>query len=300
MRRIIQEVEAEGMSLALMVCDNPKRCFWRCTPGSTGYYSCDSCEDRGIPFKYGKLNKRSKVTWPYQTSGKLRTHERILAQGRAGNGAAGVSGVSVLAEHVGFDLANQIPLDSMHHLFLGCARRLLKFCTGDIGKGNSGSGKKLAKFNMKHLDEMLTKSKLPTECSRKTRPMDMGSWKASDWRNMTIFFFTHVSESFEIGRKDERELWANFAFICRACNLTNIEFQDLNRREAYLTSCATKIIRLVKKLYGGYNQNYSFHQLLHLDKARQHGPLCQFSAFGTEGLFAKVKPNVFKQIMNKF
>ena len=108
---------------------------------------------------------------------------------------------------------------------------------------------------------------------------------------MNQFFFLLMIQIYPRDCHEERQLWALLGLLARAYSATDAEFTFWNTKtgQTKLKKAAKKVVSLVKHLYGSYNCTYNIHMLLHLGEIRRHGPLCESSAFSTEGFYSKIR-----------
>ena len=78
----------------------------------------------------------------------------------------------------------------MHSACSGVARKLIK-C---LFSPDPAKDKKLTAFRTQNLDEGLRQIRVPSEFQRKARPLDTGSYKAEEYRNIFLFYFPLVIE----------------------------------------------------------------------------------------------------------
>ena len=120
-------------------------------------------------------------------------------------------------------------------------------------------------------------------------------------RNLALFYFMVVHDSYTASNEQERKLWRLVGILCRAYSLPEDEFEPWKsgRMKRFLQAAAKDIIVLVKKLYGQTCCSYNIHHLLHLEEIRRHGPFPASSAFSTESYYSRIRKAVmFKPAKN--
>ena len=154
----------------------------------------------------------------------------------------------------------------------------LLFHVGDNRERNTT----IPRASIKPLSEDLTRLQVPSEVPRRPRAVDYKNYKASEWRNLTLYYFPLVVH--HLPRGLHQQMWLEFAFICRAYSIEDSQYQALNKKE--LKNLALKWYRNYHNLFGSNNMRYVIHIMAHLEKIREHGPFSEISAFPFEGSFA--------------
>ena len=196
---ILQEVAADlsrlGLRVTFFKCDAPKRAFIKNFQGHTSYFACEYCTLKAILYneqqqsskrgKQSKAKKTRKLVWPSREPGEPRTHEQTvrLAQQEdlPPSDKFGVKGESVLTKFEGVDIIRDVPVEAMHFMYLGVVRSIISLALGIAPKK---SLYRVAPINERFMNESIVRVKLPTEMGRKTRPIDIGTWKASEYRQV--------------------------------------------------------------------------------------------------------------------
>ena len=116
--------------------------------------------------------------------------------------------------------------------------------------------------------------------------------KASEFRNLLIFFFPIVLDCIEDEYSNDKKMWLHLAYMIRACVLPNEEFSKIN---VEVVENACKIFyQLYEELYGQINCTYSIHtSSSHLLRIKGSRPLTYKSAFKFEGFFSELR-NLFQ------
>ena len=255
--------------------------------------------------------KRSQIVWPASSfGGEPRTREKIMeiVQKIENNErldrdeAKGVMGNSPLLHVPGFDFVIDTPAEYLHSSCLGVTKRMIE-CTFNVGENRTRNTKRKlsdpSKFN-----SLMSKVKVVRESSRRARTLDFSVLKGQEFRNISIFFFPIVIECIDVGQK-ERKLWLLYAFMIRACVITNEEYEKIDKN--LLRNCCQMFYILYESLFSVRNCTYNTHVLAsHLPEIRAHGPLTLTSAFGFENFYGELRNSFcpgtrspLKQILEK-
>ena len=246
-----------------------------------------------------KQVKCKHLCWPHTTmNGPERTMDNINAiidEIESSENALprevvkGFKGRSFLLNKPQFHFVENIPAEYMHSGCLGLSKRLVEL-TFKVGQNrNRVTKRKLSdpeQFNI-----LIRDVQLPNESSRRCRNLDFAVLKATEFRNMLIFFFPIVLECIELEYVKERKLWLQIAFVIRACVLTNEEFNVINKNT--ISELAKNFYKNFEKVYGPQNCTYSIHIVAsHILKIRGNEPLTSRSAFIFENFYGEMK-NLF-------
>lgn len=257
--------------------------------------ACIDLEHKTEVKKYSSSN----LCWPHSTSnGELRTVEKIndiVIEIQASDiplerhVAKGILGKSLLLNIEGFDMINDVPAEYMHSTCIGATKRLteLTFKVGKIRQRNTK--RKLS--DPKQFNILIRNIQSPFELSRRIRNLDFSVLKATEFRNLLILFFPIVISCIEEEFMKERRLWLQFAFVIRACVLSNEEFENINKNT--IVSLSLAFYKNFEKVYGAKNCSYSIHIVAsHILQIRGNAPLTARSAFIFENFYAEMK-NMF-------
>ena len=244
-----------------------------------------------------KRNSRKKITWPSSTmGGDLRTVESIkeICNEIENNPdilrtnpdfCKGIKGRSLLLNQPYFDLVIDMPCEYMHLVCLGVGKRMieLNFKVGENRERQTQ--RKLSSPNL--FNELIKSIQVCREFSRRCRNLDFGVMKASEFRNIILFFFIIVLDCIEDEFEDDKRVWLHLVFMVRACVLPNNEFCKIDK--VLVESACKKFYTLYEQLYGQVNCVYSIHVVSHLLHIRGDQPLTYKSAFKFESFFAEMK-----------
>ena len=259
--------------------------------------------------KLCKKKTSSHIVWPANTfNGEPRTKEKVLniverieaGEELSPDERKGVKGRSILLNLDYFDYVNCVPTEYMHLVPLGVVKRLLEV-TFSVGENRTRNIKKPL-LSPDLFNELMKALKVPHEFPRRIRKLDLSVMKATEFRNVLIFFFPIVTQCLNDSEK-EIKVWEVFAFMIRACILPEEEFSAVNDNQ--IKYCQKTFYTLFQFLYGTRNCTYSVHVLsCHLQNMRSLGPLTETSAFPFEAFYAELRNSfqpgtvsVLKQMM---
>ena len=249
--------------------------------------------------KIGKKQRQSThIVWPASTMyGEPRTKEKtieIVEKIESGeiisaSDKKGIKGRSLLLNLDYFDYINSISTEYMHLVSLGVVKRLLEV-TFAIGENRSRNTKR--PLSLPHLfNELIQKTKMFREFSRRARQLDLSVMKAQELRNVLLFYFPFITQCLE-GHDKEIKVWEMLAFMVRACILPEEEYGQVNVNS--IKYCQKHFYLLFEQLFGEKNCTYSIHVLSsHLLQVRANGPLTENSAFIFESFYGELR-NAFK------
>ena len=160
----------------------------------------------------------------------------------------------------------------------------LRLCVVVPYKQKKVSKSKIKRAKCAAVDAVLMGQKVPTEFSRRVRPLQDGL-KSEEYRNMGLFFFPAVVEALEHDHSGQK-LFAHLGYLMRLYYCTEGDsdrYQDLRRvvRE--------DLLRLVELSFGRDVMSYNLHLVTHLEDVLAHGPLAASSAIPFEGSYADLR-----------
>ena len=244
-----------------------------------------------------KKKGRKQLTWPASTmGGNLRTVERIneISNEIVNNPdvlksnpdfCKGIKGKSLMLDQPNFHITNDMPCEYMHLVCLGVVKRMteLNFKVGENRERQTK--RKLSPPNM--FNELIKCIQVCREFSRRCRNLDFGVMKASEFRNLILFFFPIILDCIEADYEDDKRVWLHLVFMIRACVLPNNEFERVDN--SLVESACRNFYVLYEKLFGQINCTYSIHVVSHILKIRGDRPLTEKSAFRFESFFSEMK-----------
>lgn len=192
------------------------------------------------------------------------------------------TGVSPL-EELGVGMVSQFPVDSMHNLYIGVTKKLLK----TLLKGSLKvrlSGMQVQSLSSRLVEVSLT---VPDDFSRKPRCIkEIDRWKATEFRLFLLYLAPVVLKDVV-----SKEIYDHFMLL--HCSARILSSPTLVREEDKI-DYAEQLLKLFVQhcipLYGPEFITYNVHCLVHLpNEARRFGPLEMFSAFPYENYLNSVK-----------
>ena len=240
---------------------------------------------------------RKQLTWPSSTmEGNLRTIENVTAiteeiERNPGilksdpDFCKGIKGRSLLLNQPHFHMLDDLPCEYMHLICLGVGKRLVEL-TYKVGENRVRvTTRKLTE--PKVFNDLIRFIQVAREFSRRCRNLDFGVMKASEFRNILLFFFPIVLQGIEDEFEDEKKVWLHLVFMVRACVIPNNEFTNVNND--HVQSACKQFYILFEKCFGQNNCSYSVHVISHLLQIRGDRPLTEKSAFKFESFFSEMR-----------
>ena len=238
-----------------------------------GLYGCTIC-----------LQKSSNSRYPYKEQISLRTYDHYkecirnldelqLNERNKEDSIMGVKGLTVMASCPRFDPIVQVPVDSMHNVFLGVTKLLIKIWFDP-------------KYNDKAfyippnsriiIDKRLKNLQTFSECGRLPRNItEYKKWKANEMYNWLFYYSRYCLIDGILSGPYYRHLLL-LADCMEKLHSSFITNDQLIQVEANLKL----FVRDFERFYGKECMVYNVHLLLHLTKAvRDFGPLTNYSLF---------------------
>ncbi|KAK3928284.1 Flap endonuclease 1 [Frankliniella fusca] len=179
------EEECEARAFVITgTCDVPAKACFMCMKGHSGYHSCPKCFIRGE-----KSDRTGDVmAFPHQDELELRNHENYLeCLDRCVTSKQeylGVDGPSMLSHILSSSVIDSVSIDSMHCLFIGVTKSLLRLWFDP--KYHKAPFSLKTKANQVNL--LLRNLKLPHFVQRLPEDVTkLGFWKASLCRNFLLY-----------------------------------------------------------------------------------------------------------------
>ena len=246
-----------------------------------------------------KKNTIRHLCWPYSTANGnpriIDTINEIVNQIETSEGpldrhdTKGITGKSLLLNIEGFDYICSVPVEYMHSVCLGVVKRFVEL-TFNVGQTRVRNTKRKLS-DPKDFNRLIRNVQVPGELSRRCRNLDFAVLKASEFRNIILFFFPIVVKCIGNTHVKERRLWLQLAFVVRSCVISNEEFAKINKN--IITGHSHSFYKNYEKIYGAHNCTYSTHTVLcHILQIRGDEPLTERSAFIYESFYAEMK-NLF-------
>lgn len=283
LNHFIEDFKNSNLKLRYVIADAPKRAKLRGLRQHNATYGCPYCEARRVNgnFPASTINQTAR-----SHDSVMNIAEKILtgeldALNSIPEALLGVCKVSPLLAIPSLDIIEHIPCEKMHAVDLGIVRRLMSY----FYTGSKTSKTPLKKVHVAKLNEYLRDQKVISECSRRTRDLDVGVWKASEYKQLVLSMWPAVAETC---RKECRELWILTTFIVRALCLPDETYNEITTE--------TSMELLMKRWYVIYEKTlgpkacvYNVHIFHHLLRVRQLGPLTLTSAYPYEDHYSSFK-----------
>ncbi len=278
LKPLLQELEQSGLSVRRIIADAPKRAPLQGLKSHAATSGCPYCVAKKVNGKY-----------PSGTfGGHLRTDHELRRQGeeveRGEANAYGVKGKGLAADIPRLDLTRDIPAESMHLVFLGVVRKMLKLMY--LPKpGQTRYEVRHMPADDSHLNALLRYQKGLTNFSRCTRDFDRANYKSEEYRNLVWVYWPLVMETAPPGTA---KVWLLTVYIVRAISLP----------DSLYIGVKDKVKELIGQWYVEYerafkaeNCTYNTHVFSHVDLVRELGPLWETSATAFEDFYAILKRN---------
>ena len=178
-------IDGKEMEVCVLcyICDNPARSFIKCVKGHTAFYGCERCIAKAVSFK----SRRVYPSIQYQKRSNHSFLHKLYPEHHLAENTP-------LTQIKSIDMVHDFLLDSLHLLFLGVMKKLLKTYWLEPGYST-----KLSKADIKKVCERLKylSNKIPAEFQRATRRLDdIGKWKATEFRMFLLYIFLYIVYNF--------------------------------------------------------------------------------------------------------
>lgn len=250
------------------IADAPARNLIKATKQFTGYNSCDYCRQPG---SYNESCK--KIIFP-DLDFESRTDHDFRSSSEVGHQHS----LTPLIQ-LPVDMIKDFPPDTMHSVYLGITKRLLKFYMRHIWRpSDRGRISQAIKDLSIHF---------PSEFRRRLRGInDIENWKAKQYRQFLLYLAPLVLKDFL-----PVSLYNHFTHFHFA-----IYALSLDGYRPYLDNARVSMIRFIKDIPEKLNISemvYNTHLMSHLtDFADRFGPLDFWSAFPFESHFHHLKRKI--------
>ena len=196
-------------------------------------------------------------------------------------------GISILNELPYVELVSNVPIDSMHAIYLGIMRQLIRHWVGDKGRNNKYY--KLSQDQIEFISSTLESLKhvLPYEFNRRCRSLTYWrQWKATEFRHFLLYFGPFILQNVL-----KSDVYSNFLKLhISTVILTNPTLVKDSVNVEYSEALNVDFIHSFQTIYGKENVTFNVHALLYLAKdTKIYGSLDQFSAFPFENYLCTIK-----------
>lgn len=170
-------------------------------------------------------------------------------------------------------LVNNVPLDPMHLVYLGCVRKLLLIWLC------SSLPCKLPHITQTHISNCFESLKVHVlyEFARKPRALKhIKLFKATEFRQLILYIGVIALKNFL-----KESIYVNYLTLHIAVTILGNPYLYLQKDYVdYAEQLLTKFVRNFENIYGKRYVSHNIHNLLHLtNDARKFGTLEEFSAF---------------------
>ncbi|KAK3910803.1 hypothetical protein KUF71_004291 [Frankliniella fusca] len=274
------EIQKMICSVLCGTCDAPATASFLNIKSHSGFYSCPICITRGtkpgdsVVFPYEE-NVPLRNMVDYQEHVKLAVEHKVVLHKTIRNEErfCVVRGPTVLSKIVQ-NIFSSMAIDSMHCLYLGVTRQMLKLWFID---GKYANKAKLLSQKLLQLAPPYYMQRVPQAIEK------IIHWKATEFRS----FLFNLSM---VVLKDllEPEDYNHFSLFVKGVCLLNpnsISEDDLKESEIHLT----RFVGEFEGLYGVNNMSHNLHMCLHLTHCvRLLGPLWAVSCFNFEDINGRI------------
>ena len=147
-------------------------------------------------------------------------------------------------------IPEDVPIDAMHQVFLGCAKSVILALVGS-----------LSKRNLREVEKRLCYIKSPRNRHGKSKPLsEISYWKARDFKFFLFYYGGFCLREFV--REDLLISFEKLALSMRLLSLQNIDPAHIDEAEKFLCDFLSNFVQL----YGTDSQTFNFHSLRHLCK----------------------------------
>ena len=274
-------VESQVKAVLLCgTCDMPAKAAFMNLKGHAGYYSCSKCLIKGEKSD----NTGQVMVFPHQEELELRNDtnykECVKESIRTKYEYKGVLGPSVLSFMFYLNFFASVSVDSMHCVFLGITKQLLKLW---FSTKYSTSPFSLVQHTDK-VNKRLKNLKLPHFVQR--LPEDVTKlhfWKATLLRNFLLYFSKVVMKG--VMKPDYFNNLCQLVDGISILNQSSLSLFDLNEAD----DCLKKFCKDFQRLYGVRHMSANIHLLRHLAMSvRETGNLWVSSCYRFEDLNGKM------------
>lgn len=286
---ITYENDIYELHFRAFVMDAPARAFIMNTMLYTGYQSCTKCIIDGIRI----ANRTVFHGVGYMPRTNFTFRSRIHNDHHHSNDIT-------MIERLPIDCVKNVPIDSMHNVFLGVTKQLLLLWIHNRKKPYSISAKNIRVLSQRIFD---IAKQMPSEFSREPRILKhLKRYKATEFRQFALYTLPIILE-------DLLPLQYYDHFLKFHCAIRILCTPgECVQKNALANELLTDFVKEFGVLYGYHNLSHNVHSLLHLseDVIYFNCPLDGFSAFKFENFLQYLKKlarnnyRVLEQIHNRF
>ncbi len=312
LRPLINSLGMLNVKVRYFVADSKARVVLLAMVAITGYYGCQFCMARGVtndvPMldEHGNRNRRgAAVIWPHDTLGApRRTHQMLLDQAEQAEADQspfyGVKGRSCITEFIP-DVMVGVPIDMFHCAFLGLSKKIVMEVLGVSPIYRPRPEHRLVRENV---DRRYPMVRVPSEVQRRPRKIDEHSFKASEWKMLTLVGFPILCTSLvAVGLRAEARALVLYVFLMRAMLQSNDQYLIVKQR-VNLSEVMVRFVRCYVHAFGRGASVPTLHLFTHLLQQRDRDHLSNTSSevFETyygilKRSYAKGTPSIAKQMI---
>ncbi|CAH0548143.1 unnamed protein product [Brassicogethes aeneus] len=252
-----------------VICDAPAKAYILNVKGHNSSTGCNKCVTEGTFI--------NAMSFPILDS-SLRTDRSF----RERHNPEYHKGPSPLEEILNFDMIKNFPLDYMHLVLLGVAKKILNTLW------NGRMGLRLVDTVKQEINLRIEKLNISHRLfARKQRSISLISdWKATEFRQFLLYTGPAL-----LYKLLENEQYIHFLFLHVAIRiLCNKEMCQNPLHNNVAKKLILKFVRNFENFYGEGTISYNVHNLIHIsDDVMQHGSLDEFSAFPYENFMLNIK-----------
>ncbi|XP_034231506.1 uncharacterized protein LOC117639739 [Thrips palmi] len=260
-------------------CDAPATASFLNMKSHSGFFSCHLCLIRGAyhestVFPYEE-NVPLRNMADYDRHVKQAVKDKIIFQKSVKNEEqyCGIKGPTVLS-HIMDDIFSSMAIDSMHALYLGIMRQMMRIWFID--------GKYQDKAQL--LTQKLLEQAPPDYLQRRPQPVEkLVHWKATEYRS--FLFNLSVVLLKDILDPEDYEHYCLFVKGTSLLNTNSISPEDMKESDKLLNQFSKEF----ESLYSVNDMSHNLHMSLHLCKCVMYlGPLWAISCFKFEDINGRI------------
>lgn len=260
------------LEIGCIVCDAPARNSCLGTKSYTGYFGCGRCTEKGE-----SLHHRMVITKIHDLEKRTDESFRSKKQIEHHNYDSPFLKLKI-------DMIEQFPLDYLHTLNLGVAKKILNMiCFGDEKSDVRPAPNKDIEAISERL-ETIAKFQ-PSEFQRKCRTLrELYNFKGTEYRNLILYILPVAAKN--ILRED---VYTNIMLLHAATTIL-VDPIICRTHSRIAQTCLEEFVKTFRDLYGPEHIVYNVHSLLHIvDDVLVHGCLDSYSAFPFESFMSVIK-----------
>lgn len=282
----IKELNVEGLlinerkitpKIRCFICDTPARAYVTGTVGHTSADGCSKCKQ-----KARRINKRLSFECSVATS---RTDDDFKNRACKPYHNQFFQEHAHILEDINIKMQSQFPLDTMHLIDLGVAKKMLSSIWHGRHNGSKLTAEQKQQFDTKLIE---IAPYIPKEFGRKPRTMrELCRWKAIEFRQFFLYYGIVLLKNVL-----DEDMYAHFLLLHSAYRLLSCP-----RNCQKNLSCTQELLEVFvhnfKHIYGEDKISYNIHSLLHITECvRMYGTVDNFSAYRFENFLQALKKDV--------